>query len=115
MSITLKDRILEVVQSEGDATFARLDQLDGFSGGQRVIGDNSKNIVVWDHMTDDAVLAVLELQAEGKIQSRTAGLFHYIYDGGGLPSLPVVKKVPAKGYKEPHWQPIVLIPLEQNR
>ena len=35
----LKDQITLVVYGEGDATFARLDQLDGFSGGTSSIGD----------------------------------------------------------------------------
>ena len=106
----LKDRILEVVRTEGDATFTRLEQLEGFTGGDRIIGDTDKNIVVWDRMTDDAVTALLELQEEGRIKSKTAEFFLYLFDGGGMPDLPIVKKPPAKGYKKPHWQPIVLVP-----
>ena len=106
----LKDTILEVVRTEGDATFSRLEQLEGFTGGDRIIGDTAKNVIVWGHMTDDAVTAVLELQEEGSIQSRTASFFIYAFDGGGMPSLPIAKKPPANGYKEPHWQPILLVP-----
>ena len=106
----LKDTILKVVLTEGDATFTRLEQLDGFTGGERTLGDNDKNIVVWDRMTDDAVTAVLELQEEGRIQSRTTTLFIYTFDGGGIVNLPIAKKPPANGYKELHWLPILLVP-----
>ena len=106
----LKDTILEVVRTEGDATFSRLEQLDGFSGGDRIIGDEAKNVIVWDRMTDDAVTALMELQEEGSIQSRRTDFFTYVFDGGGMPSLPIAKKPPANGYKEPHWQPILLVP-----
>lgn len=105
----LKASILEVVRTEGDATFSRLDQLEGFTGGDRTIGDSDKNIIVWDGMTDDAVTALLELQEEGRIKSKTANFFAYMFDGGML-TLPLVKKPPAKGYKKPHWQPVVLVP-----
>jgi hypothetical protein len=106
----LKDTILEVVRTEGDATFSRLEQLDGFSGGDRILGDSTKNVIIWDRMTDEAVTALMELQEEGSIQSRTTNFFIYAYDGGAMPSLPIAKKTPANGYKEPHWQPILLVP-----
>lgn len=106
----LKTTILEVVRNEGDATFSRLEQLDGFSGGDRILGNTAKNVIIWDRMTDHAVTALMELQEEGSIKPRTTNFYVYAYDGGGMPNLPIAKRPPADGYKEPHWQPILLIP-----
>ena len=106
----LKERILDVVRSEGDATFARLEQLEGFGGGDQVLGNTDTNVIVWGHLTTEAVTAVMELQREGRISVKVVSPFFYFHDGSAGPNLPIAKKPPAQGYKEPHWQPVLLVP-----
>ena len=66
----------------------------------------SLNVVLWAGLSSDACDALDELRETKMTEIHAASLLVYLADGGML-GLPLVKKVPKKGYKKPHWAPIV--------
>jgi hypothetical protein len=110
---TLKERILSLVREYGgSATFAELTQ----GLGQDVSGELTMEIttedrgalVVWAGVSEPFARAVGQLtDPGGPLKYEPVPLLVYAYDGAVL-RMPVAKRVPLGGYKEPHWLPVAL-------
>ena len=104
----LSERILEIVVGRGSVSFAELDRVEGFGGGDQeliVDGDQLSNVIVWQRLTEAAVDAIAELQREKFIELKGASRLIYLIDGCSL-RLPLAKS--RRHYKKPRWWPAVL-------
>ena len=112
----LKTSIESIIQQEGDATFIRLERLDGFKGKRGFYGDASCNVLLWPGVSHEAIAALDELvqqkRIRAKILSEEEGFLIYSYEGfGGFRNIPLATATGLKnGYKELHWLPILYLP-----
>jgi hypothetical protein len=87
-------------------SFAELDRLPGFGGGDHVMFPKEyPNIVYWANMTLEGVQALEELEEDGAFHYHQSDQLVYLIDGAGL-KFPIARD--ARQYKEPHWLPLVL-------
>ena len=108
--ISTKDRIYEfIVQNNGKASFAEITQEFG-EGDYEV--DMPNNVVFWAGMTAESSAGVIDLLNEKRILPYPTSTLLYVIDGMCL-NLPLVKRPPKNGYKEPHWLPVVLWTTDQ--
>ena len=106
----LKSDILNLIleRGEGGVTFANLvNEIDGIKG-DREWGILDYNWIVWSGISIEAIQCLNELQSEKKIYKKTTSVLVYAADGTIL-RLPVVEK--KIKYKEPHWIPIIYLPV----
>ncbi|MGD0652739.1 MAG: hypothetical protein ABSA16_00200 [Thermoguttaceae bacterium] len=93
-------------------TFAELYKI-GEKEGFPMYGDlaislpNDLNLILWAGMSEEFFEAVKALFESGQIEREPTHVLTYLVDGRSL-NLPVAKRPPKSGYKEPHWIPIVL-------
>ena len=98
---TLKEQIFSYISDQRTVTFAQLRWLPGFRGDETAYV--APNIVIWADMSDEAIIAVNELLAEGLVVMQPfsplwQGLMTYAFDGGTL-SLPLARRM--RRYKKP--------------
>jgi hypothetical protein len=86
-------------------SFVELSRIEGFQAPCEMLAPASfgENIILWRRISMEAVSAVNELQAEGKVHMYPTDLLVYLVDGGML-SLPLAKQ--ARNYKKSHWLPV---------
>lgn len=65
----------------------------------------SLNIILWTGMSEKLVTAIIQLVHNREIHIHPGSFLAYMIDGGGL-RLPLAKRAPKGGYKEPHWLPV---------
>ena len=111
----LKERIFSRVEEYKTVTFAELRRIPGFSGDQTAC--IAPNLVVWAEISNEAIAAINELIADGRIivqsySSGWPGLMMYAFDRGILP-LPLAKRV--RPYKRPRWLPVYIAEAEWSR
>lgn len=102
----MKAEILAYVTGHPHTSFAELDRIEGFSGGD-VAWFVGGNLLIWSGMTDTGAAAMAALRAEDAIELHPCDTLIYLIDGK-IPSLPVAKRVPAGGYKKEHWLPCTI-------
>lgn len=103
---TLKAQILDrITKLRSGVTFVELRDIPGFEGDQLILldGPGIANVVLWCGVSQEAVTAIQELLAEGRITYSQAHVLAYLIDGGTL-SLPLAKR--AKAYKRLRWLPV---------
>ena len=64
------------------------------------------NVFIWAEASHEFANVLGALQETGKIEAHSCSWFLYLVDG--IIFRPVAKRPPKKGYKEPHWCPLVL-------
>ena len=96
----------------GGTTFVELEQVEGFGGGDRTLGMESRNIIFWDGVTDKGADALIQLEREGLIAPQPAPVFFYWHDGAQL-NLPLANLKFKGRYKEPRWLPMVFNPAKE--
>ncbi len=69
-----------------------------------------RNVVVWANMSPRFANFVGSLLNDPAISVRPASWLSYVMDGGAL-RLPIAKRPPKQGYKEPRWLPVCLRPV----
>jgi hypothetical protein len=71
------------------------------------------NGVLWAGMSQAFADALELLRSQGRVHVHGTSPLVYLIDGGML-RLPVAKRPPKGGYKQPHWVPVCLrtVPLE---
>ena len=111
----LKKRIFSRIGKVKTVTFAELRWIPGFSGEKTAC--ISPNIIVWTEISSEAISAINELIAEGRIELRPyrpgwQGVMTYGFDGGVLP-LPLAKAV--RPYKRPRWLPVYIAEAKWSR
>ena len=105
----IEHRIVEYLRKHKAVTFPQL--LDDLSphfatrGGRAI--ELLPNCVVWYGLSDELAAALLTLLREQVIDMDDADPLVYWVDGAVL-GLPLAKRPPTNGYREPHWVPVVL-------
>lgn len=110
---TMEAAILDYLDRYRMVSFVELCRfLEGL--GFEVHGEHSicaaTNLVLWNGVSLTFAETIKELSSSGKIEQAPipgAGMFVYGIDGG-LPGLPMAKRVPRGGYRKPHWLPVCL-------
>lgn len=94
-------------------TFAELKSHLGthfeLAGDVAMVNTTDPNIVIWGGMSVGFYDAVTGLLREGRMRMESASVLTYLIDGAAS-RLPVVKRPPKRGYKDPHWLPVCLRP-----
>lgn len=75
--------------------------------GDLVMIRDSDNVAWGFGLTQAAIDALGQLLREARIYLDAVPLMIYMVDGC-IPHIPIAKKVPKGGYKEPHWVPSVI-------
>ena len=100
----LKERILEFVKERRHVSFVEIQ--DKFGRGDTAI-EIEGNVILWANLKEEVVSAIIELLNERKLYANPTSVLVYAVDGRIL-KLPIAKRIPKDGYKEPHWLPVVL-------
>ena len=105
MKQQLKEKILDHVMNRNHVSFAELMDFPNFDGNKEWILTTPKasNLVLWTHMSNEAIDAIDELIEEKKIVMRPACKLTYLVDGAGL-KYPIMKSI--RHYKTPRWMPV---------
>lgn len=102
----MKNEIIKYISENKYVTYAQLAKdIPGFYGQLQATHSNDKNIVFWPCGSNDAIDSLNELLLSQKIFLHPAEVLTYVLDGA-RPSLPLVVKQLANGYKKPHWLPV---------
>lgn len=67
------------------------------------------NLLIWAGMSEELVGLLQKMGRAKLFHYEPTVLLVYLVDGKHL-DLPIAKRPPKKGYKEPHWVPVVLKP-----
>jgi hypothetical protein len=109
----LRDRICEYVTRYDWATFAELTGLgDDCTGNMEISFSTRKNVVLWGGVSQPFADALTDLLDAGTIHMHGSHVMVYLVDGA-VPVMPIAKRPPKAGYKEPHWLPVSLRPGAQ--
>lgn len=69
---------------------------------------NCPNLFLWSGMSDEFYDIMAAVLRDEHIELRPTVLLTYLIDGGLL-QLPIAKRPPKNGYREPHWAPVVFV------
>lgn len=102
------EALIELIRERDHVSFTELERvLDERSvptKGNQAIFIGTENVILWAGMSPEFVEAVLGLR--GRAEPEPCDMLVYLIDGRLL-SLPLAKRIPKHGYKEPHWVPAV--------
>lgn len=101
----LQQEIYEFVKQRRYVSFAEIQ--NKYGKGKFSIVLPKKNIFLWVQLPKEVVDAILNLIEEKKLFLHPSCLLVYFCDGKVL-TLPIAKRIPKNGYKNPHWLPTVL-------
>jgi hypothetical protein len=105
----IKSVVLDLVAKRDHVSFAEFDRFLIEAGiapkGDLELTYDDGNLVLWQRMSQDYVDAIGELIAEKALYVHPATFWTYLADGT-LPGLPIAKRIPRGGYKNPHWLPV---------
>lgn len=96
--------ILQMVTERQTVTFAEIADAIGQDAHGDITWSIAPNIVLWVGLSEALMNAFETLRHQ--IEPYPTNLLVYLHDGAAL-KLPVAKRVTKKGYKEPHWLPVV--------
>jgi hypothetical protein len=103
---TMKDAIRELLQQD-HVSFAELARRIAGFRGEMAWGIQPKNLVLWHGISDEAARTLQQMLDDGEFHLHDARPLIYMLDGCCL-KLPIARRPPRGGYKEPHWAPAVL-------
>ena len=111
MNTITVDAVAELVERRPSATFGELQQLLG-DEGEYILLLGGQNLVIGADLSEDFLKVVVEALEGDRIHIHamdfTEAILVYGYDGLPIPAFPPARRVPKKGYKEPHWLPVAL-------
>lgn len=112
----LQKELIKLVKSKDWLSFVEVEQFFR-DNGINPVGDltyelANKNVIFWAGLSWEA-LDVLEPLINRKLFLHPADLLVYLIDGRTM-QLPIAKRLPAVGYKDPHWLPVCFrtVPLK---
>ncbi len=108
----LRAAVIEYVNAQGSVTFVELQNyLSPYIEvrGEAELSLPNLNLVLWAGVSDEFANFVQELWGDPDLVADGCSPMEYLWDGGAL-NLPIAKRPPKQGYKEPHWAPMVLRP-----
>jgi len=117
MNEQLRDQAIEYIRINRHVTFVELENIctkNGVNPRGPFSWEVLPNLVIWSDMSEEFCDLIESIRPVTQIDS--ANVFVYLADGGML-KLPIAKRPPKKGYKEPHWAPVTisLKPEKQGR
>ena len=112
----LAEEIEDYVRRMRNVTLVELERWLGsqYSGTSRLVDSRDPNLVYWEDLTKPVLDALNLLIRERRIEVKSTDPLIYLFDGGAL-RLPIAKRPPRAGYKNPHWLPVVLDVLSVSR
>lgn len=110
MTTTAVDQAIDYIDRTGHVSFPELQRFAETALGMDARGDYcleiAPNLILWTGVSDAFVDLVHGIQATRKVDLNSTSLLVYAADGGIL-NLPLAKRPPKRGYKDPHWAPVV--------
>lgn len=109
----LKDRIVNYIERTDYVSFAEL--RNRFGGDGRLDGDfcislpDRPNSVLWSGMSEEFCDVMRALIREHAVDLAGSCSLTYMIDGG-MPSMPVAKRIGKQDFKSPRWVPITFRP-----
>ena len=105
----------EMIFARGHVSMTELERaaaehLAEVEGDLTWIHPDDPNIWFWYGVSEEFMDAMLVLQQRGNVQADPASALVYFIDGKAI-KLPLVKRPPKAGYKDPHWLPVVFNPV----
>ncbi len=113
----IAEAIVDVVRRRPAATFVELlNHLRDI--GVAVDGDvdihlGPPNVFLWFDVTQELADCIIDLVGRQVVYPHPSNYLVYLFDGG-VPRLPIATRVTARGYKKPHWLPVVFWPTPPN-
>jgi len=117
--LSLEERIYWFINSKEHISFAEFHRFFGEEMEGDIFlelgGDNGKkmNCYAWMGMNKTFVDTIKAMIDKEYIFLNPSVFLVYLFDGKLLP-LPLAKRVPKNGYKEPHWVPVVFTTFRQS-
>lgn len=109
----LRGAVIEYVTATDHVTLAEIQEfLSAYmdvEGETELALGHDPNIVLWAGMSDEFVAFMRQLWGDPALALDGCSPWAYMMDGKSL-NLPIAKRPPNHGYKEPHWMPVCLRP-----
>ncbi len=106
----MANAIMSLVRERPRAIFVgivkRLRQLGIPVDGDVDIHLGPPNIFLWFDVTQDLADCIIDLVGRQVVCIHPSNYLVYLFDGG-IPRLPIATRVTARGYRKPHWLPVV--------
>ncbi len=102
----MKDRILEYIRQNGDASFANLMDLLGDEAKGEMCWEIGTNVILWFGMSEEMCTTLLQMKNDKLIEPVGCSPIIYLIDGH-FPQAPIAKRPTLKGYKKEHWLPVL--------
>jgi len=121
--MAMKQDILDYIRKLRSVSFANLENdIPGFKEDPpaadgtvaRMLSGRDHNIVFWSGMSDEGLKALNDLCDEKLIEMTPTSFLTYLIDGRHL-VMPIVTRPPKRGYRKPHWLPVVFNPMERSK
>jgi hypothetical protein len=112
----LAAEIEDFIRRMRNVTFVELQHWLGpqYRGTGRLVDTRDRNLVFWLDLAEPVVDALNLLIHEKRVEVKPTNPMVYLFDGGGI-RLPIAKRPPRAGYRNPRWLPVVLNAPPVNR
>jgi len=100
----MADRILDLIAKHGDTTFPEIINSIGDEARGNIAFELSPNTILWDGISQTLFDSFALIK--DKLELHKTHFLIPAFDGALL-DLPIARSAPKKGYKRPHWLPIV--------
>lgn len=107
MSKELEDKIIAELHKMDRLSFVELWSRIPETKGDHLMIRERDNVAVGFGLSQEAIDALSSLLRQGRIYGDPVEVMIYMIDGC-MPNMPIAKRAPAGGYKEPHWIPMVI-------
>jgi hypothetical protein len=111
------DYVAELVERRPGATWGEVQRImrtEGFDADGDGATGLPGNLIFAYGLSDGLIEIVHDAHQAGRLHFHRMraeeAVLVYGYEGDPIPDLPVAKRVPANGYREPHWLPVVMYP-----
>lgn len=101
------DAVVEYVRYYDWVTFVELERFEPYlpvKGDRAIHFETDPNLIVWPGMSSELTELICELLRDRRLFFHPTVPLTYMLDGG-VPNLPVAKRLPQGGYRTPHWLP----------
>ena len=109
----LREAVIEYVTAKDWVTLAEIQEFLApymeVKGEAQLSLVHDRNIILWAGMSEEFADFLHGLWGDPSLVLDACSPMAYMMDGGML-NLPIAKRPPKHGYKEPHWAPICLRP-----
>lgn len=103
------EALVDFVTHNGHTTFIELAEFLASrqvpTKGECALKSSGTNVFIWLGMSTEFFDLALRLQKDDRVSIVPAHPLTYLHDGGYI-NLPLVRRAPANGYKDPHWLPV---------